>query len=270
MTGVNETEFFFFDVETTGLAPDFGDRVVEFAFIRTLGKKEIERFETLINPMRPISWQASLVNGITDTMVSSSPQAGDVINRILKGLRGACLVGHNLRFDLNFLKAEFAHAKKEFILEEHTIDTVKLSRGILPQLGRYSLSHVASFLGINDAQKHRAMADVVMTKDIFFRLLEIAKEKNIESLAQIINLFGTQKTIRQRKKEKEEIINKAIKSNFDVEIIYFGTTNGATVRKVKPLDICGSGREKAMIGFCHLRNEERSFRLDRIIQVKAG
>ena len=49
---LDEAPLGFLDVETTGLRPDLGDRVVEIAIVRALGPTEVTRFVSLVNPQR--------------------------------------------------------------------------------------------------------------------------------------------------------------------------------------------------------------------------
>ena len=54
MTSLESTKLVFVDVETTGLSPAKGDRVVEIGLIVCQGPNEISRSSHLINPGRPI------------------------------------------------------------------------------------------------------------------------------------------------------------------------------------------------------------------------
>ena len=66
MTMLSEAKLVVLDVETTGLSPAMGDRVVELGMIAAQGETEISRTNHLINPGRPIRWDAQRVHGISD------------------------------------------------------------------------------------------------------------------------------------------------------------------------------------------------------------
>ena len=66
MDNLANKDFVVFDVETTGLSPFWGDRVIEIAALRVRGLKPVERFHSLVNPHRRVSYQAFLVNQISD------------------------------------------------------------------------------------------------------------------------------------------------------------------------------------------------------------
>jgi DNA polymerase III epsilon subunit family exonuclease len=94
----------FLDVETTGLRPSLGDRVVEVAVVRARGSVELARFASLVNPQRPLNPEATRVNGITPTMVADAPTFPDLLDQLLLLIEDAVLVCHNAPFDLSFLE----------------------------------------------------------------------------------------------------------------------------------------------------------------------
>src|ERR1700690_4552598 len=95
------TEFVIFDVETTGLSPIDGDRIVEMAAVKGKGTQVVDRFYSLVNPQRSMPSQATLVNNITQDMLAGAPVAADILPQIICFIGGACVAGHNVRFDLN-------------------------------------------------------------------------------------------------------------------------------------------------------------------------
>ena len=172
MTDFRKQEFIIFDVETTGLSPRWGDRIVEIAAIRIKNLKPVENFYSFVDPQKEISWGAFQVNGITEEMLIGAPTAKEILPRFLEFIGRGALIGHNIGFDLSFLCHELSllglRLKKETVI----IDTLKIARHLLPHLSRYPLWHVAESLGIRKTQEHRAMADVTLTFDVFCRLLK--------------------------------------------------------------------------------------------------
>jgi DNA polymerase III epsilon subunit family exonuclease len=174
-----DKEFVIFDVETTGLSPQAGDRVVEIAALKIKNFKPIDEFQTLINPERPLSMAAFEVNQISAEMLVDAPKACDILPDLVTFLGDAVLIGHNIRFDLGFLHYELQRAglfKKNLY---KGLDTVRLARQMMPHLGRYPLWRVAYALGIQDVQQHRAMADVKITFQVFVKLIMLAEEKDM-------------------------------------------------------------------------------------------
>ena len=170
--------FVIFDVETTGLFPETGDRIVEIAALKIVDLQIVDKFHSLVDPKREISFGAYEVNGITPEMLKGAPEAKDVLPRLLKFLGPAHLVGHNVRFDLGFLCHELSLLDMKLHEKTMVVDTLKLARRILPSLDRYPLWLVAESLGIEIEQRHRAMADVELTLQVFQKLIERKKSKS--------------------------------------------------------------------------------------------
>jgi DNA polymerase III epsilon subunit family exonuclease len=189
------TEFVIFDVETTGLSPIDGDRIIEIAAVKVKGTEVVDEFHSLINPQRAIPPQATLVNNITEDMIVSAPLAADILPEIIHFIGGACVAGHNVRFDLNFLCFELALVGRR--LNDHTpaVDTLKMARELLPYLSNHKLAYLARSLGVVVNQTHRAMADVHLTVAVFLRLMEMAQDKDLHKASVFLSQFGVEKPI---------------------------------------------------------------------------
>ena len=72
-----------FDLETTGINPLSGHRVIEIGILTSDGLEVAERYETLVNPGRWIPPQASEVNNIFDDMVEDAPAFTELLPRIV-------------------------------------------------------------------------------------------------------------------------------------------------------------------------------------------
>ena len=187
------SEFVIFDVETTGLSPIDGDRIVEIAAVRIKGSQVVDRFYSLVNPQRSIPSQASMVNNITDDMVQKAPLAADILPQMIHFIGGACVAGHNVRFDLNFLCYELALIGRRLNDQTPAVDTLKMARDLLPYLSNHKLAYLARSLGVVVDQTHRAMADVELTVAVFLRLMEMAGDKDLQKVAVFLNQFGVEK-----------------------------------------------------------------------------
>ena len=62
-------DYVLFDLETTGISVTM-DEVIEISAVKVAGRKVTEEFTSLVNPQRAIPYAASMVNGITDEMVT--------------------------------------------------------------------------------------------------------------------------------------------------------------------------------------------------------
>ena len=121
----------FLDVETTGASAEFGDRVIEVGVARVEGGRVVAEYEQLIDPRRRISAGVTVLTGITQEMVAGQPTFTDQLPRLMPLLEGAVVVGHNVRFDLSFLRKEFRCCGKEIdsaLSNAHVMDTVRIAR----------------------------------------------------------------------------------------------------------------------------------------------
>ncbi len=270
MKNFENAEFVIFDVETTGLSPRLGDRVIEVAALKIKALKIVEVFESLINPGQEIPLTAMIVNGITPEMLSDAPQAAEVWPALLDFLSGRIIVGHNIKFDLSFIKSEAALCGLSWNEAGQSICTVKMAKVFLPDLGRYPLWLLAQILEIDSPQLHRALADCHMTFNIFLKLLALADRRDVTDIFVLTKLFGA-KSFKANEWEFQNVklIKQAIESSRHVHLTYFSQTQGAmTFRKIHPRRLDKYKGIPVVVGYCHLSCEERSFRTDRIFDVR--
>ncbi len=105
-----ERPLLFFDLETTGLDAD-NDRIIEIACIKVHPDKRQERYETFLNPERPIPAEVTELTGITNAMVEQAPLFHEVTDALGNLLRDADLAGYNIgNFDVPMLQAEYRRA----------------------------------------------------------------------------------------------------------------------------------------------------------------
>lgn len=171
-TGKNMPVLAFLDVETTGLSAGYGDRVCEIAILRLPPKGKAKKWQSLVNPQRNISYGASMVNGITNEMVSSAPLFDDIAGNVYELIEDAVVVCHNAPFDLSFIYSEFKHSG--FCLPDfQVIDTLQIARNYF-KFPSNKLGSIADYMGIKPNNQHRALADVQTTCKIFKRMLSDA------------------------------------------------------------------------------------------------
>lgn len=185
-----QTEYVVFDVETTGLSSQRGDRIVEIAAVRVRGGEIIDTFESLVNPQRDLPIEAQQIHHITKAMLADAPTADQILPDIINFTGGACLVGHNIKFDLNFLCYELSLMGRKLREETPAMDTLKMAKALLPHLTSFRLSHVAHSLGASVETTHRAMPDVKLTAMVMKRLMDIATDQNISTFRDLHKNFG--------------------------------------------------------------------------------
>lgn len=102
------------DVETTGLFPWRSDRIVEIAAVVTDLDGNVQReFVTLLNPERDIG--PSSIHGLKSIDILKAPRFAQIAGTLVDVLQGTrAIVGHNIRFDREFLIGEFRRMGVQF------------------------------------------------------------------------------------------------------------------------------------------------------------
>jgi len=157
------------DIETTGGSARL-EKITEIAIYIFDGTRITEEFTTLINPERNIPYYITGLTGITNEMVENAPCFYEVAKKIVEMTEGKIFVGHNVRFDYSFVRQEFSMLG--FNYQRPLLDTVSLSRKLLPGHKSYSLGNLCSDLGIEINGRHRASGDAFATAKLFELLLE--------------------------------------------------------------------------------------------------
>ena len=193
---VNKSVFSVIDTETTGLDVREGHRIVSIGATKIKNLKIVtETLDELVNPERKISQRSIDIHHITDAKVKNKPTLRQLDNKIFKFIDGTILVGHNLKFDINFIIKSapltvISHKVKHLI----SIDTILLTAGLYPTLKSFELSYLCKHFKIKtkDQVRHSAVGDSIVTARLFLFLLDQAKIKN-----KINNIGGLLKLCKQ-------------------------------------------------------------------------
>ncbi len=247
------------DVETTGLDPQAGDRVCEIAVLRVDPGEAPRLWVSLVNPERPIGAGAQAVNGIADDDVADAPLFGTLIAEINAGLDGAVLVAHNVPFDVGFLRAEYRRAGRRFPTVP-TLDTLELARRCF-RFRRNGLGAVARQLGVSVRGLHRAEGDVWATYHVLQCMIEALREHDCRTLGDFLAAHRSLPLDRRMEaSDLSEPLATAVRDGRPVAMRYAGP-RGTSERVISPLLVQG----QYLVAYCHLRDDERTFRLDRIV-----
>jgi DNA polymerase-3 subunit epsilon len=175
------------DVETTGTRAGHGDRVTEIAVVAVHEGNVQVAFASLVNPERAIPSFVTQLTQITDAMVRDQPTFGELADEVLAALAGRVFVAHNVRFDWGFVARELRRTR-DLDLEGPRLCTVQLARRLLPGLRHRNLDAVATYFGVEIAQRHRAQDDALATAAVLRRLLDLARERGAETLDDLTRL----------------------------------------------------------------------------------
>ncbi len=174
--------FVAFDLETTGLS-DRTDEIIEIGAVLIENGKELERFQTFVNPGRKLSDTIIKLTGITDDYLKDAPDIRQVLPKFMEFVGDHVLVAHNSRFDTGFIRAACNRMGIPYTCTD--IDTLVLAQQLMPQLGRYKLDVVAKALSLPEFKHHRAADDAHICGQIMVRFQEMLSQQGITRLQEI-------------------------------------------------------------------------------------
>src|SRR5512147_1656234 len=262
MFDLSSARFAFLDLESTGLSPWFGDRICEIGIVLTEGKRIKQQVQMLVNPERPLSLSAASTSGLTDEQLVRAPLFAEVADDVVEWLKGTVVVCHNAQFDIQFLDSEFRRLKREIQIP-NLIDTLMLARQNY-DLPSYSLHAIAEAFHVPVTNAHRALDDAHTARGIFFAMMDGLKEFN-RPLDDYIGIYNSPVWPNEGIQLPTEL-GEAIYSQKRLLIRYVDGDNNQTERWITPKQVMGLSDYVYLKAHCHLRNAERNFRLDRIIE----
>ncbi len=177
-----DTTYVVFDLETTGLN-NKSDKIIEIGAVKVKNGEIIDRFSTFVYPERHIEPKISKLTGIYDEMVEGYGTEEDIVPEFMGFIGDSVLVAHNAGFDVGFLR-RFAKEKGDNI-DNTVIDTLELSRALLPALNNFKLDTVCDELNISLENHHRAVHDAEATALCFMEFIKMLKSKGIVSINEI-------------------------------------------------------------------------------------
>ena len=190
---LEQSNFSILDTETTGLHVEKGDQIISIASLKVSDLKIDEQnyLDELVNPNMKIPESSTKIHNITDDQVKSKPSLLEISEKILKFLKKSVLVGHNINFDINFLKenskgSQLADRMKVI----KSIDTIYLTASLFPDLKNYELSNLCEYFNIktDDQIRHSALGDCIITARLFLYLISIAQTKGVKNIANLMTL----------------------------------------------------------------------------------
>jgi DNA polymerase-3 subunit epsilon len=165
------------DIESTGGAFN-EEAVMEIALFRYNGREVTDQLISLVSPGRSVHPYVTKLTGITEKMLKRAPRFHELARRIIELTEDAILVGHNVGFDYRMLQLEYRRLGYDY--HRPVMDTIELSKKMVPDLPSYGLAKVCEVLGISHPDQHRAEGDARATLDLFKILLE--KDHSKEAL----------------------------------------------------------------------------------------
>ncbi len=158
------------DIETTGFSST-SNKIIEITALRVRQNEIVDMFTSLINPCQDIPLKIQSLTGITNEMVIDAPNVEDVLPKFIEFVANDLIVGHNVKFDLQFISWNtYLLTGKSFLND--FVDTLPLSRRAFPHLTNHKLKTLTQELSLPKST-HRSKADCIATKALYDRLKNI-------------------------------------------------------------------------------------------------
>ena len=207
------------DIETTGL--DFSCDIIEISSLRVRNGKITDKFSELVNPGYRIPGFITELTGISNETLKDCDTINKVISRFNVFVSSDLMVGHNIvSFDSNFLFDNLLrHTGK--ILSNNMVDTMRISRWILPELSHHRLSDICSNYDIEQTSFHRGLSDCEST----YKIYDAMKKTCIEKYSTLDNFYNYVSSRLERKNKRGLRASDVWTDNteFDVSNPLYGT-----------------------------------------------
>ena len=212
---ISEIEFVITDLETTGSIKG-KDRIIEIAALKVKNGQVIDKFESLVNPQKKISWQIVKLTKINNETVANAPMIEEVLPQFTQFAENGIFVAHNSLFDYAFIMSELERLNLNMLNPQIEICTFRLARKLLPNVRALGISGLCIYFDYEMENRHRAMSDVLATKFFLDRFLQQLEKMDIKTLYQLLEFQKDRLTKKElikrikrlRKKRSKETITK--------------------------------------------------------------
>jgi len=184
---LSDVTFCVVDLETTG-GNRVDDSITEIGAVKIRGGECLGTFQTLVNPGQAIPPTVTMLTGLTDAMVAPAPRLEAVLPAFVEFSRNTVFVGHNVGFDLAFLRRALAAGAFPAPIGPF-IDTVALARRLVrDEVPDCRLGTLASRFRLDHRPTHRALDDALATVDLLHLLIERAAGLGVLGLDDLATL----------------------------------------------------------------------------------
>lgn len=170
------------DIETTG-GYAAANGITEIAVYISDGKKILDQYHTLLNPVFTIPKYVIALTGITNEMVEFERPFESIADELYELLNDKVFVAHNVNFDYSFIKYHLSQSGYDLNCKK--LCTVRLGRQILPGAPGYGLGKICKHLGITIEDRHRANGDALATVQLFHHLLNCDTNGHVQSMLKV-------------------------------------------------------------------------------------
>lgn len=203
------SDYTIIDIETTGLSTTY-DNIIEISAVKVRDDKIVSEFSELVYSNLQLNDFIVELTGITNELLKNADKVDNVLYRFNEFIAADILIGHNIAFDLNFIKA-----KQNKNLVNYRVDTLGLSRRVLRDVDNHKLSTIANHFNI-ERSIHRGLEDCIVTYKVYENLKKLIKENNLNfDLMRRDQINEYQKKLNEIKCNQE--LNDFVQDNFFFE-----------------------------------------------------
>ena len=175
----------FLDLETTGL--EIGtESIIEIGACKVEPNGKESFFREFIRPVNVVSNLITKITGIDQEMVSDAPPLKPVLEEFIEFCGDANIIAHNAQFDIPWLICSLLRHDLPVPFKDVTCT---LNWAKQNEEGRRSLGALSKKYQIGHENAHRALADAVVTKVLYYIYQQEKKsEPPVESVDRYIEI----------------------------------------------------------------------------------
>ncbi len=137
-------DYIVLDLNATGFRPG-ADRIIQIGMVKYKNGKQVDTFQTLINPRRFIPIEVTRTTKITNFLVEDAPFIEDQIEDFLSFIDYLPIVTHNASLHMKFLYA-LEHIVEIELPVLTVVDTARLARKALSTISQENLDELTMYL----------------------------------------------------------------------------------------------------------------------------
>lgn len=200
VTSVQDTLFCIVDIESNGSKPSH-HQIIEIGAVKLQNGKILDTYESLVY-CTDISDQIQEITGITTEQTLKAPGLSKVMREFRLFLGDAVFVGHDAKFDYNFVSAMLERVGLSRLLNR-SLCTIDLAERTI-ESERYGLAYLNAELELyKEATHHRALSDAMTTTKLLKRVLNIIPD-TIANTEELIAFSKEAKRLKRPRVKKEE------------------------------------------------------------------
>lgn len=163
------------DIETTGLEPTQGHRIIEIGCIEISNRRITnKRYHQYLQPDRKIDAEANAVHGITNEFLQDKQRFADIVSEFIDFIKDALLIIHNAKFDVGFIDHELKLLKQGWKSLSHycqILDSLALARKHHPGQ-KNNLDALCKRYNVDNSsrQLHGALLDASILAEVYLAM----------------------------------------------------------------------------------------------------